>query len=141
MSIYNYDPLNRRTFSGFGLSGGMYESTINYTLDSGNRLTQAVDSVTGTFQRAYDELDRLTGEITPQGSISYGYDAAGRRTSMTASGQSAVAYSYDNANRLMQISQGSASLSLGYDSDSRRTSLTLPNNVVMTYLATTMALN
>lgn len=99
----------------------------------GNRLTEAVDSVTGTITRGYDGLDRLTSETTPQGSISYGYDAASRRTGMTVAGQSAVNYSYDNANRLTQITQGTSTVSFAYDAASRRTSLTLPNGVVMTY--------
>ena len=57
-----------------------------------DRLTQAVDSLTGTITHGYDTLGRLTSEITPQGSITYGYDAAGRRTSMSVAGQPLVSY-------------------------------------------------
>ena len=98
-----------------------------------NRLTQAVDSSTGTITRAYDGLDRLTSETTPQGSVSYGYDAANRRTSATVTGQTGVSYSYDNANRLAQIAQGSSTVSFAYDNANRRTSLTLPNGVSISY--------
>jgi YD repeat-containing protein len=108
-----------------------YESTISYSYDAGDRLIRAADSVSGTITRSYDGLNRLTSEVTPQGSISYAYDAAGRRTSMAVSGQTAVTYGFDNANRLTQIGQRSANVSFGYDSDSRRTSLTLPNGVVL----------
>jgi YD repeat-containing protein len=59
-----------------------YESTITHSYDAGDRLIQAVDSVSGTITRSYDALDRLTSEVTPQGSVSYPYDAARRRTSM-----------------------------------------------------------
>ncbi|MGC2421016.1 MAG: RHS repeat domain-containing protein, partial [Candidatus Acidiferrales bacterium] len=78
-------------------------------------------------------MDRLTQEVTPQGSVSYAYDAASRRTSMAVSGQSPVSYSYDNANRLTGIAQGASAVSFAYDSANRRTSLTLPNGVVMSY--------
>jgi RHS repeat-associated protein len=119
---------------GFGTTAGpTYESTINYSYDAGDRLIQAVDSVTGTISRSYDGLDRLTSEVSPRGSVNYAYDAAGRRTSMAVSGQTAITYGFDNANRLTQISQGSANVSFGYDNDSRRTSLTLPNGVSMNY--------
>ncbi len=49
---YTYDGLNRRTFAGFGWNGTSYGSTITYTFDGGNRLTQAVDTLTGTFNRS-----------------------------------------------------------------------------------------
>src|SRR5229473_5704965 len=110
-----------------------YESTISYSYDAGDRLILAVDSVTGTISRTYDGLNRLTSEVTPQGSVSYAYDAAGRRTSMSVSGQTAITYGFDNANRLTQISQGSANVSFGYDTDSRRTSLTLANSLTLNY--------
>jgi hypothetical protein len=51
-----------------------YESTVGYTYDAGNRMTQAADSAGGTITEACDNLDRLTSETTPQGQISYGYD-------------------------------------------------------------------
>jgi RHS repeat-associated protein len=140
---YSYDGLNRMTFAGFGtqVNGGTttYQSTINYTWDAGNRMTQAVDSIAGTITDGYDNLDRLTSESTPQGSVSYTYDNAGRRTSMTvpcSSGAPACApvnYTWDNANRLTQISQGTSTVSFAYDNDNRRSSLTLPNGVVVTY--------
>jgi RHS repeat-associated protein len=110
-----------------------YESTISYTYDAGNRMTQTVDSAGGTITEAYDNLDRLTSETTAQGTISYTYDSAGRRTTMQVTGQPQVAYTYDNADRLTQISQNTSSTSFGYDNANRRTSLTLPNNVVVSY--------
>ncbi len=134
VTTFQYDNVNRRIFAGFGAQAGpTYDSTISYSYDAGNRLIQAVDSISGTITRSYDGLDRLTSEVSPQGSVSYAYDDAGRRTSMSVSGQTPVTYGYDNANRLMQISQGSTNVSFGYDSDSRRTSLTLPNGVTLNY--------
>ncbi len=134
MTTLSYDGLNRRTFAGFGtLAGPTYESTVSYTYDAGNRLTQAVDSITGTITWTFDGLDRLTSQGTPQGTVSYTYDSAGRRGSMTVAGQPAVSYTYDNANRLTQIAQGTSAVSFAYDPASRRTSLTLPNGIAMGY--------
>lgn len=134
VTTYMYDNLNRRIFAGFGTQAGpTYESTINYTWDAGNRLTQVVDSVTGTITRGYDGLDKLTSEQTPQGTVSYTYDAAGRRQTMTVAGQTAVNYTFDNANRLTNIAQGTTTIQLGYDSANRRTALTLPNGIVVSY--------
>src|SRR5689334_9484326 len=82
VTAYQYDALNRRTFVGFGQSGATYESTINYTWDGGNRLTQVADSMAGTITRTPDGLDRLSSETTPQGSVGYTYDNAGRRLTM-----------------------------------------------------------
>ncbi len=137
VTTFTYDALNRLKFVGFKtvVSGGTttYESTISYTYDAGNRMTQVVDSAGGTITRAYDNLDRLTSESTPQGSISYAYDSAGRQTSMTVTGQPQVSYTYDNASRLTQISQSSSTTSFSYDNANRRTSRTLPNGVVVSY--------
>jgi RHS repeat-associated protein len=131
VTIYQYDGLDRMTFAGFGYNGTSYASTINYTWDGGNRLTQVVDTVAGTIARTYEGLDRLTEEQTPQGDVTYGYDNANRRTSMNF-GQT-VAYTWDNANRLIQIAQGTSMVSFAYDNANRRTTLTLPNGVTMAY--------
>ncbi len=134
VTSYSYDGLNRRTFAGFGYNGSGYQSTINYTWDGGDRLTQVVDSIAGTISRTYDGLDDLTDEQTPTGEVSYAYDNARRRTSMTVVGQPAAAsYAWDNANRLTGITQGSASVAFNYDSASRRTTLTLPNGIEVGY--------
>jgi RHS repeat-associated protein len=132
-----YDPLDRLKLVGYNtvVNAGVtsYESTVGYTYDSGNRMTQAVDSAGGTITEAYDNLDRLTTETTSQGSISYGYDLAGRRASMTVAGQPQVTYSYDNANRLTQIAQGTSTVGFSYDTANRRSTLTLSNGVNMSY--------
>lgn len=137
VTAFTYDGLNRRTLAGFGVTvtGGVssYQSTVSYTHDSGNRITQISDSLAGNIARSYDGLDRLVSEATPQGSIDYTYDLAGRRTGMAVNGQPAVSYSYDNADRITQISQGSSSVSFSYDNDNRRSSLVLPNGVTVSY--------
>ena len=127
VTTYTYDPLNRRTKATF-----QDGTSTNYTYDAGNRVTSiqekdASNTVTATITRAYDGLDRLTQEVTAQGTVNYVYDNASRRTSMTVAGQTAVTYTYDNANRLTQVQQGTSTVTLAYDDADRRTSLTLPN--------------
>jgi RHS repeat-associated protein len=90
-------------------------------------------SVTATITRTYDGHDRLTQEVTAEGTVNYVYDNASRRTSMTVAGQTAVTFTYDNANRLTQVQQGTSTVTLGYDNADRRTSLTLPNTNSITY--------
>lgn len=134
---YTYDSLNRTTFAGFGaVTQGQtttYESTINYTYDAGDRLTQSVDSVSGTITFGYNNLDRLTSQTTPQGTVSYTYDAAGRRSTMTVAGQPTVNYAYDNADRPTSITQGTSVVGIGFDNADRLTSLDLPNGLRMEY--------
>jgi RHS repeat-associated protein len=134
VTAYSYDGLQRLSFKGFGTQPGpTYESTISYTYDAGNRLTQTVDTAGGTINDGYDNFDHLTSETTAQGLISYGYDNSGRRTSMQVAGQPQVSYTYDNASRLVQVTQNSASINFSHDADGRRTSVTLPNGVSITY--------
>jgi len=88
---------------------------------------------TATITRAYDGLDRLTQEVTAQGTVNYTYDNASRRATMTVVGQSQVVYTYDNANRLTTITQGTSNVVIGYDDADRRTSVTYPNTNSVTY--------
>ena len=71
VTAFSYDGLNRRTLAGFGVTvtGGVssYQSTVTYTRDAGNRVTQISDSLSGNITRSYDGLDRLLSETTPQG--------------------------------------------------------------------------
>jgi RHS repeat-associated protein len=113
-------------------AGPAYESTATYTYDAGNRLTQAVDSTSGTIALGHDNLDRLTSETTPQGTVNYTYDAAGHRSTMVVAGQPIVNYTYDAANRLT-VSQGTSTVAFSYDGAGRRTSLTLPNGITVNY--------
>jgi YD repeat-containing protein len=89
VTAYTYDPLNR-------LQTETYDdgSTTTHVYDAGNRRTQIVDSLAGTITRAFDGLDRITSETTPEGSVSYTYDAANLRATMTVAGQPQVIYGY-----------------------------------------------
>ena len=135
VTSYTYDALDRQTFAGFGTTGNppTYASTITTSYDAGNRPTSIVDSVAGTITPSYDLLDRLTSEVTPEGTIGYTYDAANRRATSTVTGQTAVSYTFDNANRLTAVTRGTPVVSIAYDHADRRTSLTLPNGIVVEY--------
>jgi RHS repeat-associated protein len=134
VTTYQYDALNRRSFVGYGTTlGPVYESTTTYSYDGGNRLSSAVDSVSGTITRGFDGLNRLTSETTPQGGITYTFDTAGRPATSQVAGQPQIVYTFDNANRLHLITQGSAITTIGYDSANRRNSITLPSGLAAAY--------
>jgi RHS repeat-associated protein len=137
VTTYGYNALHRVVFIGYGTvgsgPGATYESTITNNFDAVGHLTSTVDSVAGTITLNYDNLDRLTSEITPQGTVSYAYDAAGRQTSMTVTGQTPVTYTYDDAGRLTVITQGTETATIAYDNANRRSSLTLSNGVAINY--------
>jgi len=141
---WSYDGLGRPTQIGFGATASQptsYTATVGETWDAGDRLTQIVDSVSGTIARTYDGLDCLRQETTPQGTVSYTCDAAGRRTSMSVTGQPTVTYTWDPANRLTQVQQAAGvlngnsvqTLTLQYDSGDRLIKLTLGNGVSASY--------
>jgi RHS repeat-associated protein len=92
-----------------------------------------VDESTSSIEFTYDNLDRLSSEITPQGVISYSYDILGRRNTMSVNGSLPVNYSYDANSRLTQVAQGAQIVGLNYDLAGRRTSLIYPNNTNTTY--------
>ncbi len=101
-----YDSMNRLSRISFGATAAaptVFESTIDYTYDKGDRLLRALDSVGGAIDSTYDGLDRLTKETTPLGTVNYSYDKAGRRTQMLPSGQQSVDYAYDAASRLTEV--------------------------------------
>ena len=137
VSDFTYDGLNRRTFAGFAKTGNNYASSITCTYDAGNRMTKIVDSRGGTITRTFDDLDRLTKEVTPNSptnGVRYAYDNAGRRTSLTVGNLTPVTFGYDVANQLISISQGTGTqVGFTYDGGGRPGSITLPDGVVQTY--------
>ncbi|MBI3595606.1 MAG: RHS repeat protein [Nitrospirae bacterium] len=128
VSQFTYDAMNRRIESGYADG-----SSTTFTYDAVSRPIQVNDSISGLTQMNYDNLDRLTQELTPQGTVSYGYDAVGRRASMSVNGLTPVTYQYDTATRLTQVAQGSRTVELGYDLAGRRNLLTYPNGTTTNY--------
>jgi YD repeat-containing protein len=82
---FSYDALNRRTSATFGVvPPRTFDNRTDYRHDRGNRLLTVTDFLNGTRVFAYDNLDRLTQEQSPQGTAGAGYDAA--RPAPTADG-------------------------------------------------------
>ena len=133
VTVYQYDLLDRKIFAGFDQNGNQYASTVTYSYDQADRLTQLVDSSYGTITRSYDGMDNLIGEQTPLGELSYNYDAAHRLLSTTVDGQAPITYSYDRVDHVIGITQGSISASFAYDSSGRQTQAVLPNGVTVAY--------
>ena len=127
------DALNRLSSASFGVVNGVAQSSYSVTYDAGNRPYQIADSLTGTITLAFDLLDRLSGEATPEGSIEYTYDNANRRQTAQVAGQPLINYSWDADDRLMGISQGSNAVGFTYDNDYRRQTMTLPNGILASY--------
>ena len=109
-------------------------STVGWSYDAGNRLTQVQDSTGGTITRTYDPFDRVLSETTAQGVVSTTYDAIGRRLTLQAPGQAQVGYGYDAVNRLTGITQGATTVQFGYDATGRRTYAYLPGGISASYV-------
>ncbi len=127
-TVHTYDAQNRLIRTDYPDG-----SSTTFTYNAVGRLTQITDSISGTIELSYDNLDRLIQETTALGTIRYTYDAIGRRASMTINGGQPITYQYDAASRLMQVAQGSQIVTIGYDAANRRTSLTYPNGTSTSY--------
>ncbi|HMC67776.1 MAG TPA: RHS repeat-associated core domain-containing protein, partial [Mycobacteriales bacterium] len=121
-----YDILGRTTTLTVGAHGGTASTTLTYSYDLANRLTQAHDPTWGTLTNTWDDFDALTSQTTPHGTVTYQYDREGRRTAMTATGKPAVTYAYDAANRVTSLGNGSVTIGVTYDANSRLQKLSLP---------------
>lgn len=135
-TVLTYDALNRQTQAtrGSGAPPSFTEtSRTDFVYDDGSRLIEVTDSVSGRITLAYDNLDRLVSETTPEGSVTYAYNAAGQRTALTMQGRPVIAYAYDGAGRLQSITEQGGGVNFTYDAAGRRTTMTLPNGVVATY--------
>ena len=105
VTIFTYDSQNRRSQATYHNS-----TKTKWTYDAGNRVTLDRGTMIAPTRcyrrsaRSWDGLDRLTQEVTPQGTITYAYDKAHRRTTQTVTGQPMLVYTYDNLSRLDAVS-------------------------------------
>jgi RHS repeat-associated protein len=133
--LYVYDALNRLTHMGYPDSTG-----VDYVYDLVGKIKQVTDP-TGTYGRAYDNMDRFIGTTTQYTFLpghtytnSYTYDAASNQTGFTAPDGSTNAYSYDTLNRMTGITDsGVGAFTFAYDALNRMTGLNRPNGVNTTF--------
>jgi len=142
---YSYDNFDRPSELQYNVNAtsGYPQTTVNYTYDAADRVTEMVDtgggnhSSSGNTQNKYDLLDNITQFESPEGTVNYGYQGSGYywslRQSMQLVGQSQVNYTYNPAEQLTEVQQGGLTASIGYDQAARRYSLTLPNGVAVNY--------
>ena len=138
---FTYDALQHVTNLAFNSNNvsGYDQSSITYTYDAADRVTQMVDSGgsnPNTQQIGYDLLDNVTSQQTPEGATTYQCNWP-IPSSMTGPGQPTVNYNFDAVNRLTSVSQqvtrGTLSSVSQYDAADRPTCVTLPNGVIATY--------
>jgi YD repeat-containing protein len=131
-TTFSYDALDR-------LSGTIYadatSTTFGYSYPAGGLAEMTMTEGTNTITRRFDNRDRLSYEITPQGRIDYAYDAADRRSSMTVQGQTGISYTWDDGDRVTALTQGARNIALAYDQANRRSKITFPGTLEqrMTY--------
>jgi RHS repeat-associated protein len=131
-TTFSYDALDR-------LSGTIYadatSTTFGYSYPAGGLAEMTMTEGTNTITRRFDNRDRLSYEVTPQGRIDYAYDAADRRTSMTVQNQTPISYAWDDGDRVTALTQGARSIALAYDQANRRSKITFPGTLEqrMTY--------
>jgi RHS repeat-associated protein len=131
-TTFSYDALDR-------LSGTIYadatSTTFGYSYPAGGLAEMMMTEGTNTITRRFDNRDRLSYEVTPQGRIDYAYDAADRRSSMTVQNQTPISYTWDDGDRVTALTQGARNIALAYDQANRRSKITFPGTLEqrMTY--------
>ncbi len=85
-------------------------STISYVLDSSNRVTQQVSvngTITSTSNHTYDSAGRLASSTSGTNTTTFTYDASGRLTQMVqpvlATSTATWTHSYDSDGNLQQV--------------------------------------
>jgi RHS repeat-associated protein len=131
-TTFSYDALDR-------LSGTIYadatSTTFGYSYPAGGLAEMTMTEGTKVITRRFDNRDRLSYEVTPQGRIDYAYDAADRRSSMTVQNQTPISYTWDDGDRVTALTQGARNIALAYDQANRRSKITFPGTLEqrMTY--------
>lgn len=94
--------------------------------DEVNRLSTSTHRLDGDTTFEYDDLDRVTRVIAPNGVITqYTYDLLGRRTSEVSSDRGTLTFAYDLANNLTRVTDArGVIMDMTYDALERLTSKT-----------------
>jgi RHS repeat-associated protein len=131
-TTFSYDALDRMAGTTYADASS---TTFGYSYPAGGLAEMTMTEGTNTITRRFDNRDRLSYEITPQGRIDYAYDAVDRRSSMTVQNQTPISYTWDDGDRLTAITQGARNIALAYDQANRRSKITFPGSLEqrMTY--------
>lgn len=119
---YQYDGVKRLTEEVIDHRDDAHDRSSRWTYDKvGNRLTQVVDTSTGseTTSYVYDSNDRLTSEQVDGVNTVYSYDDNGNTTGKASPGV-LIRYTYDDANRLIEADSGDAVTRYVYNADGLR---------------------
>jgi RHS repeat-associated protein len=131
-----------------GVEDPFTTQTTNYTWDSAGRLSGRTDPAGLTWDRTYDDANRVdTQTITKSGtalaSFDLGYDAASNVTSRAETvktpggsnltGSGTWTYTYDGANRMITATDpSSVTTTYGYDAAGNRNSVQVGNGTAVT---------
>ena len=130
---YTYDKVSNRTAKETTVTGDI---TALADIDS-----QEVKVVEGTTTYAYNALNQLVTEQTPDGETSYTYDDNGNLVKQ--SGETSIEYSYDKENHLLRatIQKGNSVTveAYTYDYAGNRTSKTINESNTTYYVSDTSA--
>jgi RHS repeat-associated protein len=92
-ATYSYQPFNKLTST----------ASATYSYDNNGNAISKTDSL-GTWTLTYDEENRLTQAIVPNGpTVNYKYDGLGRRIQRTTNGGANERYVYDGADALIDL--------------------------------------
>ncbi len=108
-ATFLYDSLNRMDTENWP------DATVKHTYDAAGRMTQVVDSQSGTFKASFDLAGRLIKVSSPNGILSYTRDAVGRIATRQVQGQPVSTYAYDANSNLTSAAMGSVSTTRTYD--------------------------
>lgn len=102
-TTYAYDPLNRLASVGQTLSTAPGGSILTqHAYDVAGNLTAVVDANGNTTTYAFDDLGRLSSQVSPvTGTTSYSYDPAGNLISTTDANGATTARAYDAVGRAL----------------------------------------
>jgi RHS repeat-associated protein len=134
-TVFEYDNLNRLVKKTPDPSLNQPEVTFTYTI---NGQRESMTDASGTTSYSYDERDRLTAKVTPQGTLSYTYNGAGQLGSIQSDHANGVilSYDYDALNRLAKVTDhriANGYTTYTYDNAGSLAGYVYPNGVETNY--------
>ncbi len=105
--------------------------TSSNVYDKVHRVVSNTHRLNGVTTFEYDDLDRITQVLAPNGAVTnYTYDLIGRRLTESSPDRGTLTFGYDLANNLTSITDARGIItSLSYDELERVTAKTFPNTI------------